>query len=1426
MGQAETRFGAKQIDKLFTYMFWFPKVDFTGSKVKATRFSVPWPDTGGKPRRASLNSFGYGGANAHAVIEEVPAHVQPSHAHSFLSSSDALTFHDEMPYSHHPYTIILSANDASSLQGNIEAICNYLTNPRAQLSLPDLAYTLSERRSRLWHRAFVSTHSLDGMQPGDFTVGKKRSHPPTVGFIFTGQGAQWPAMGKELLEYFPSTRDILEELDSVLQSIGDTNETLRPSWSILRELSEPRAVNYIRQPELSQPLVTALQLCLVAILDDWGVKPMSVIGHSSGEIAAAYTSGFLDRAGAIKVAYFRGKAAAMRAGSDTEPSATGMLAIGLDATNVTKLLDQSKYIGHAWIACFNSPSSVTVSGRREALEELAEDVKANGHFARLIQVDLAYHSELMDTIGDTYEQLLNTDGNLVIHRRSLAEVSMFSTVTASKLDQSTTTDAIYWRNNMVSPVRFQAALESMMTQTKGKSPDILIEIGPSGALSGPVSQVLKSQSGLENVSYYEAWSRSSSRASAALFSLPGKLFIHGFPIDLAAVNEYGSLSSPPQTLVDLPNYSWNHSVKYWHETAPSRDWRFRRFVTHDLIGSKVPGIPWNGPICVWNKQLRLGDVPWLRDHQMGPDVLMPGAGFANMAIEAMYQKFVATKSDGEEPCREELAYHLRNMRFDRAMVIEEGKPVTILSTLSEVPDIGIKDWHHFRICTTRDGSDYLVEHSSGLVRVVEPKDEKPAGVDMGPLRSPQPFARWYKTQKTVGMHFGPSFRKVCSLEAVAGQRSCRAIVDMTPPSTLWEPQSHYHPFHPAVLDACLQVAMPANAFNERSLVQDLNVPMLVDDIIVNRVPRGIREGLSIARSEPTGHGQPNKAKGIVSHIGVYDVASTTMLMEVRGLHYIELDVGDRLNPHTFTYLLWEPDVSLLTQGQVLKIASKRDSNNATQVAAIIDLIAFKDPMLKVLEVNLNQNDESSLWFDERENSQLRACYSRCDLASPHVQTLTEMKLKHEGHRNTTFSLVNTDQEALGMGSQTTYDLIILKAGPVRDFDLSRSIRNTKPLLTESPCATLLVEHGEGPKSAAAESLEDDRMDPMAEAPASSLAVLPQEIGASESPESSPPTGRAQIDATWDCSNDSETWNCDKLPSSLKAGYFDTMLRVQQRPSSYLYRNRNDCSVTKEPHEPRRVRSLAIASISGLKLAISPSLRTKLEASGWLITNLEPLSSSFKNLKQSSEGMAILVLDDLSQPSLTNPSSEQWSHLQSLVSSGIPLLWVTHGSQHVCVTNPDSALVHGLFRVIRREQYGTQLTTLDVSGYGRDGILTPGAEDAIERVLDAMRAGRAEVEYVEQDGVLHIQRVMPDTNMSQLEHPDPTDRSLWEGDSTIQLHAERVGSLELTWCETLAGGGSHLDIGWVEMEVMAVGVNFKVSNLNGQWKITPWASAEH
>jgi acyl transferase domain-containing protein len=269
-------------------------------------------------------------------------------------------------------------------------------------------------------------------------------------------------------------------------------------------------------------------------------------------------------------------------------------------------------------------------------------------------------------------------------------------------------DAAYWKSNMVSPVQFDQACHEMLLARD--SVDILIEIGPSGALAGPISQIRKGIAS-SNAQYFAAAKRGPDSA-LPMFDIAGQVFIAGGSIDLSSVNNDESTTTSPATIVDLPNYAWNHSTKFWHESDASKDWRFRPFVHHDLLGSKILGTPWHAP--TFKKGLDLKDVPWLKDHKMGSDIIFPASGYIAMAIEALYQCRQMTNPVEGVTAADQLRYRLRNVKFDKALVLEENLEAKVFLTLS--PHLGTKNsWYDFKISSSREG--VRSEHCVGLIRL-------------------------------------------------------------------------------------------------------------------------------------------------------------------------------------------------------------------------------------------------------------------------------------------------------------------------------------------------------------------------------------------------------------------------------------------------------------------------------------------------------------------------------------------------------------------------------------------------------------------------------------------------------------------------------------------------------------------------------------
>ena len=292
-----------------------------------------WPTS---LHRASINSFGYGGANAHAILESVDNYLP-----GYSESKRAVLPVDPTKL----YILPFSGSTTQSLESRVASLAQRI-NAGQSYDFGNLCHTLSDRRTKLSKKGFLL--ATPSTAKNDFSlqnlVTPKKTFPRLeFGFIFTGQGAQWPQMGKELLDKYVLFSSTIDYLDSILQRLPEA-----PLWSIKDALLEPAATSKVGDASFSQPLCTAVQIGIVKLLRTWGVEPSVVAGHSSGEIAAAYASGLLSEAHAIIIAFYRG----LVVGKITSKGC--MLAVGMGPEDAKTLIDGTPLRSELTVACVNS----------------------------------------------------------------------------------------------------------------------------------------------------------------------------------------------------------------------------------------------------------------------------------------------------------------------------------------------------------------------------------------------------------------------------------------------------------------------------------------------------------------------------------------------------------------------------------------------------------------------------------------------------------------------------------------------------------------------------------------------------------------------------------------------------------------------------------------------------------------------------------------------------------------------------------------------------------------------------------------------------------------------------------------------------------------------------------------------------------------
>jgi acyl transferase domain-containing protein len=1324
-----------------------PKIDFEDVKVRATRTTIKWPDV--PFRRASVNSFGYGGSNAHVVLEDAEQYLKrplSAQTSSYVSSGDGFFTDDDD--SIRPHLLILSANDEESLKAYCKALSAHLLNPSVSIKLKDLAYTLSERRTRHFHRAYMTTQSTE-LDEDQFVFGKKSAEAPRVGFVFTGQGAQWSQMGMDLIDNFPAAKLVLQRLDAVLQALPTP-----PKWSLVNELVEARNPEHLRLPEFSQPLVTALQLAMLEIFNSWGIKAQSVVGHSSGEIAAACAAGYLAPEEAIKIAYFRGRAATDCKDQFTVP--VGMLAVGVSPEKVQEYLKNSE--AFVQIACYNSPDSITLSGTLPELEAVKTRLQKDGHFARMLQVNLAYHSKYMADIGDQYETLLQHSCEPPLPGDD--GVTMYSSVTGHRMD-ATSTDIKYWKSNMVSPVRFEQACSEMISSRE--SANLLIEIGPSGALAGPIAQIKKAlPGGGTNIKYCAAAKRGPDSVMS-MFGVAGQLFIAGGDVVMSEVNKDDSDFERPAVIMDLPNYVWNHSVKYWHESEASKDWRFRQFPHHDLLGSKILGTSWNAPS--WKKILNVVDVPWLKDHRMGHDIVFPAAGYISMAVEAIYQTSINVLFSKNNKVPENYRFRLRNVKCPRALVLDENNEHKIMLALA--PVLGSKDaWYEFKVSSLFDES--WNEHSTGLIRIELDIGDVPSQAALEPLKHTTPGRLWYKAMHDAGYNFGPHFQKHLETESTAGQRYSRSLVSLVQPASAWD--QSYYPMHPACIDGCFQSVAPSLWKGDRSNINAVLVPAIVDNIVIASRPVLPEHGISITTSEYLGVGRKEDTKNYSSSGSVYDPTTGNLVFEITGLRYHRLETREDVHAaHTYTRLVWKPDITFLNEPQLrqLTIESSGTSlddemNPLETLSKVINLVAHKKPNLKVMEINLDPKDTSSLWLQrDFADTSARAAVKQYHFIFNDANALINAQEQYGEAASAVFALLDfTKPEP--PPSETDFDLVIVKIPALLGNLIKQVVKNVRALLAVGSFA-LFVEH----TILSSDSDSEDNVIVSGDA-LMAFKEMSQVL------------------------SDSGFGNTSKFPYDQRSSGVTKSAYTATAEST-------DATVTR--NSAREINLVHLTENATLSSTIEEALKIL----GWQFVEH---SYPFEKLEAKS---TVLILDELFSPVLTTADETQWQAIKHLVSTECKMLWVTSGSQ-MDVTNPSDALAHGFFRTIRAEEPALSVTTLDVTSASG-----PATIEAIDKVLKFIELARPkqqiESELVERHGIIHVSRVFADDLIKQAKLEDsrggePCIMDLHGCENCVRFKCERLGNIDSLQYGEVSAAPVPVKDNCVEVEIFAAGLNFK------------------
>lgn len=904
-----------------------PKLSLEDWNLKLVRELEQWPST--PVRRASINNFGYGGSNAHIILEgsdSWASHSFSTNRHRSGHTNDSLNASKKCDklVQLDPHTqpdldcskvLVLSGKDEQACRRMITNLSDFLeqdsfTHQGSNNFLERLFYTLGERRTRFPWTAAYPVRIMEGTDTIVQALKSPKFKPtrssrrPRIGMVFTGQGAQWHAMGRELVDAYPVYRASLEEAEGYLKQFG-------ANWSLMEELSRNAETSRIDEVALSTPICVALQISLVHLLRDWGVVPTAVTSHSSGEIAAAYTVGALSYRAAMAFSYYRAVLASDK--SLQGPVKGGMIAVGLGLEETESYLSMLTS-GEAVVACINSPSSITVSGDLSAVIELEDLATAKGVFARRLKVDTAWHSHHMTPIANVYCEALDRIQSQNNEYDTLKAVTFSSPVTGGRITHA---DEIarpeHWVESLVRPVQFTAAFTDMVlgdTDLSASNVDIIVEVGPHTALGGPIQQILALPAFKDiQLPYFGTLVRKMG-ARDSMQSLAANLLQEGYPVDLSGVNFPFGRNQHITVLTDLPSYPWNHQIRHWIEPRLNRALRERAEPPHDLLGSLVEG---SNPLTPsWRHVLRISESPWTRDHAIQSNVVYPAAGYICLAIEAV-RKLLA--SDQATEAKEVSGYMLRDVDFLQALMIPDGADgIEIQTTIRPVDkrDVASRGWRHFEVWTVTIDNRWT-QHAKGLISVEfeasSANNSRPVLGDIkGYSRRVIP-ADLFMNLRSLGIAHGPIFQNIQNIvQSGSEMRSLATITvaDTSQPNDL--PRDNI--LHPVFLDSIITApysALPGIAAREIAAKVPRSVEKFWVSSKISHSPAHLfKAQSSLIRNDDT---------GMAADVLVSDHDTGNTVLEMNGFTYqslgrnVSAQQSDAWENEWYSKTIWSLDIS-------------------------------------------------------------------------------------------------------------------------------------------------------------------------------------------------------------------------------------------------------------------------------------------------------------------------------------------------------------------------------------------------------------------------------------------------------------------------------------------------------------------------------------
>ena len=728
-----------------------PHIPWADIPVAIPRETMPWPASTG-PRLAGVSAFGVSGTNAHVVLgapdrDETRPEPQP-------------------PTVDRPrHVLSLSAKSPAALRQMAGRWSEYLAaNPAAPLA--DICYTAGGGRTHFDHRLALAVETSGaareklaafarGEAPKDVWHGLPGDGiTPRVAFLFTGQGAQYAGLGRQLYATQPTFRRALDRCAESLNALLD-----RPLIDLL--YGPPETTALLAQTRYAQPVLFALEWALAELWQSWGVAPGAVLGHSLGEIVAACQAGVFSLEDGLRLVVARGEMM-----ETADPGA--MLAVFASPERVAQAL--ARHTQAVSIAAINGPTETVISGKKNVVDEIRQSLAADGIACRALPVSYAFHSPLLDPVLD---KLTEAAASVAYQPPQLTVVTNLTGVAAVEGELTT---AAYWRRQAREPVRFGAGVETL----RALGYNLFIEVGPQSTLL----RLGQRLNGSENASWLPTLDPEHDDWSQLLESL-GRLYAAGVNVDWSAFDR-DYRRSP----VVLPTYPFQRE-RYWVKPKPALPAPAQP-APRSLLGRRLSSPAMKDVIF---EAVNSADSPaFLADHRIGKTVVMPGAGYAVLMLAAARQALSAAEIDLTEVMFiEALLLPDGQARTTQVIVTPEGARsavVQIYSRPDQAPDEAA--WTFHARATARASERGANAGALPSAESIEARcPEVLAGAD------------FYARAGQHGMNFGPHFRWIEQIgrgtgEAIGQLRRARPIdaIDGSP-------------IHPGLVDAGFQLLAAA-----------------------------------------------------------------------------------------------------------------------------------------------------------------------------------------------------------------------------------------------------------------------------------------------------------------------------------------------------------------------------------------------------------------------------------------------------------------------------------------------------------------------------------------------------------------------------------------------------------------------------------------